>query len=106
MCASGTLGHIIQPSLILILLSDILQLSVGTLFAAAAIPGLLLAAIYCVYIVILGIIRPDSVPPIPKEERDALARRDLWLRFVKVVLPPATLVAAVLGSIIVGIATT
>jgi tripartite ATP-independent transporter DctM subunit len=47
-CASGTLGQIIPPSLILILLADILQLSVGTLFAAAVMPGLLLAAIYCV----------------------------------------------------------
>ena len=57
-CASGTLGQIIPPSLILILLSDILQLSVGTLFAAAVMPGLLLAALYCTYIVILGLVRP------------------------------------------------
>ena len=70
-CASGTLGQIIPPSLILILLSDILQLSVGTLFAAAVMPGLLLAAIYCVYIVIVGMVWPDKVPPIPRAERDA-----------------------------------
>ena len=103
-CASGTLGQIIPPSLILILLSDILQLSVGTLFAAAVIPGLMLAAIYCVYIVIVGMVAPDKVPPIPREERDAVSRRDLWMRFVKVVLPPVVLVLAVLGSIIAGIA--
>ena len=103
-CASGTLGQILPPSLILILLSDILQLSVGTLFAAAVIPGLMLAAIYCVYIVILGMVRPEMVPAIPKEERDAMPRRELWLKFFKVVLPPLALVLSVLGSIIAGIA--
>ncbi|HEX6005623.1 MAG TPA: TRAP transporter large permease subunit [Burkholderiales bacterium] len=103
-CASGTLGQIIPPSLILILLSDILQLSVGTLFAAAVMPGLLLATIYCIYIVILGIVRPAMVPPVPKEERDAMPRAQLWLKFFKVVLPPLSLVLAVLGSIIAGVA--
>jgi tripartite ATP-independent transporter DctM subunit len=103
-CASGTLGQIIPPSLILILLSDILQLSVGTLFAAAVIPGLLLAAIYCVYIVIVGMVKPDLVPPIPVAERDAVSRRELWTRFFKVVMPPVLLVMAVLGSIIGGVA--
>jgi tripartite ATP-independent transporter DctM subunit len=103
-CASGTLGQIIPPSLILILLSDILQLSVGTLFAAAVVPGLLLAAIYCTYIMILGMVRPEMVPAVPKEERDALPRRELWGRFFKVVLPPLALVLSVLGSIIAGIA--
>jgi tripartite ATP-independent transporter DctM subunit len=103
-CASGTLGQIIPPSLILILLADILQLSVGTLFAAAVMPGMLLAALYCIYIVIVGMVKPDLVPPIPQAERDALARRDLWIRFFKVVVPPVLLVFAVLGSIIGGIA--
>jgi len=103
-CASGTLGQIIPPSLILILLSDILQLSVGTLFAAAVMPGLLLAALYCTYIVILGMVRPAMVPPVPRAERDALSRRDLWVRFTKVVVPPVLLVFSVLGSIIAGIA--
>ena len=103
-CASGTLGQIIPPSLILILLADILQLSVGTLFAAAVMPGMLLAAIYCVYIVIVGMVKPDWVPPIPVEERDAVSRRQLWTRFFKVVVPPVLLVMAVLGSIIAGIA--
>ena len=103
-CASGTLGQIIPPSLILILLSDILQLSVGTLFAAAVMPGLLLAAIYCVYIVIVGMLWPDKVPPIPRAERDAVSRRQLWMRFFKVVVPPVLLVLSVLGSIIGGVA--
>jgi len=103
-CASGTLGQIIPPSLILILLSDILQLSVGTLFAAAVMPGLLIAALYCVYILILGVARPDLVPVVPQEERDELSRRELWLRFFKVVMPPLALVLSVLGSIIAGVA--
>ena len=103
-CASGTLGQIIPPSLILILLSDILQLSVGTLFAAAVVPGLMLAAIYCVYIVILGFARPEMVPAVPQDERDAMPRRELWIKFFKVVLPPLALVMSVLGSIIAGVA--
>jgi len=103
-CASGTLGQIIPPSLILILLSDILQLSVGTLFAAAVMPGLLLAALYCAYIVVLGIVRPDFVPVVPREERDAMPRGELWLKFFLVVLPPVGLVLSVLGSIIAGVA--
>ena len=74
-CASGTLGQIIPPSLILILLADILNESVGTLFAAAMIPGLMLAGIYIVYILGLGIFRPKMVPAVPQEERDLLSRR-------------------------------
>jgi tripartite ATP-independent transporter DctM subunit len=103
-CASGTLGQIIPPSLILILLSDIMQLSVGTLFAAAVGPGILLAGIYIVYILVMGMIRPKSMPPIPAAERDALPRIELWARIFKVMLPPILLVVAVLGSIVGGIA--
>jgi tripartite ATP-independent transporter DctM subunit len=103
-CASGTLGQIIPPSLILILLSDILQLSVGTLFAAALMPGLMLAGLYCAYIVVLGMVRPDLMPVVPKAERDAMPRRELWTKFFVVVLPPVALVLSVLGSIIAGIA--
>ncbi len=64
-CASGTLGQIIPPSLILILLADIMNESVGTLFASAVLPGLVLSAIYVVYILGLGILRPEAVPPVP-----------------------------------------
>jgi tripartite ATP-independent transporter DctM subunit len=103
-CASGTLGQIIPPSLVLILLSDIMQLSVGTLFAAAVMPGLLIAALYVLYIVVYGMLRPDAMPPVPLEERQALARRELWARFARVVMPPLLLIGAVLGSIIGGVA--
>jgi tripartite ATP-independent transporter DctM subunit len=103
-CASGTLGQIIPPSLILILLSDIMQLSVGTLFAAAVGPGMMLVAVYIVFILILGWIKPDLMPPIPKEERSRVSGKELWIRFWKVVVPPIMLVIAVLGSIVAGIA--
>jgi len=103
-CASGTLGQIIPPSLILILLSDIMQLSVGTLFAAAVGPGLLLAGVYVVFLLVLGMLRPDLMPPLPQAERDAVSRRQLWIRFWKVVVPPILLVVAVLGSIVGGVA--
>ncbi len=103
-CASGTLGQIIPPSLILILLSDIMQLSVGTLFAAAVGPGLLLACVYILFLLVLGMFRPELMPPIPLAERDAVSRRELWLRFWKVVVPPILLVVSVLGSIVGGVA--
>ncbi|WP_119291629.1 TRAP transporter large permease [Azohydromonas sediminis] len=103
-CASGTLGQIIPPSLVLILLSDIMQQSVGTLFAAAVFPGLMLAGLYCAWIVIYGMLRPAAMPPVPKAERDALPMGQLWLRATKVALPPLALVFAVLGSIIGGVA--
>ena len=103
-CASGTLGQIIPPSLILILLSDIMQLSVGTLFAAAVGPGLLLAGVYIVFLLVLGMLKPHLMPPLPQAERDAVSRRQLWIRFWKVVVPPILLVVAVLGSIVGGVA--
>ena len=103
-CASGTLGQIIPPSLILILLSDIMQLSVGTLFAAAVGPGMLLVMVYIVFILVLGWLKPDLMPPIPKEERSRVSGKELWIRFWKVVVPPIMLVIAVLGSIVAGIA--
>ena len=103
-CASGTLGQIIPPSLILILLSDIMQLSVGTLFAAAVGPGLLLAGLYIVFLLLLGWLKPGLMPPLPQAERDLVSRKELWSRFLKVLLPPVMLVVAVLGSIVGGIA--
>jgi tripartite ATP-independent transporter DctM subunit len=103
-CASGTLGQIIPPSLVLILLADIMNESVGTLFAAAMLPGLMLAGLYFGYVLMLGILRPDKVPPIPPEERALVSRRELAVKFLKVVSPPVGLVGAVLGSIIAGIA--
>lgn len=103
-CASGSLGQIIPPSLVLILLGDILGQSVGTLFAAAMLPGLMLAGIYILYILAIGWLQPHRAPTVPAEERDALARKELWLKVLKVGLPPIGLIVAVLGSIIGGVA--
>jgi len=103
-CASGTLGQIIPPSLILILLSDIMQLSVGTLFAAAVMPGLLLAGLYITYLLVRGWMNPSLMPPIPIEERLKVSRRELMIRFWKVVVPPVLLVVCVLGTIVGGVA--
>uniref|UniRef100_UPI0035668278 TRAP transporter large permease n=1 Tax=Roseovarius sp. TaxID=1486281 RepID=UPI0035668278 len=102
-CASGTPGQIIPPSLVLILLADILQESVGTMFAAAMVPGLTLAAVYVTSILIYAFWKPGAMPPIPLEERRALSRGALLRKVVLVVGPPVGLVVAVLGSIIGGI---
>lgn len=103
-CASGTLGQIIPPSLVLILLADILQESVGTLFAAAMIPGLMLAGIYLVATMLLAMVRPDLMPPIPQDERSALSWGQLLRKAFVVVVPPIGLIIAVLGTIIGGVA--
>ncbi|MFU8862414.1 MAG: TRAP transporter large permease [Rhodobacterales bacterium] len=103
-CASGTLGQIIPPSLVLILLAEILGESVGTMFAAAMIPGLTLAAVYIVAILVLAAWNPALMPPIPQSERDAMSRGMLARKLVLVVGPPIGLVVAVLGSIIGGLA--
>jgi tripartite ATP-independent transporter DctM subunit len=103
-CASGTLGQIIPPSLVLILLGDIMGLSVGTLFAAALIPGLVLSGLFVVYVLGLGLIRPEAAPPIPRDERMETSGRQLAVRLARVVAPPLLLIFAVLGSIIGGVA--
>ncbi|MDZ4843255.1 MAG: TRAP transporter large permease subunit [Hyphomicrobium aestuarii] len=103
-CASGTLGQIIPPSTILILLADILGQSVGTLFAAALFPGLMLSAIFVIYMLVLGMVKPELVPPVTLAERETMGRGELWLKAARVGLPPVALVLAVLGSIIGGIA--
>lgn len=64
-CASGTLGQIIPPSIVLVLVGDILGVSVGDLFLGALIPGLILSGLYVLYVIGIAIFRPDLVPPIP-----------------------------------------
>jgi tripartite ATP-independent transporter DctM subunit len=103
-CASGTLGQIIPPSLVLILLADITGESVGTLFAAALVPGLMLGFMYFAYIMITAVRRPASMPPIPVDEREGVSTKQLLFDLIKVVVPPLILVVAVLGSIVGGVA--
>ncbi len=102
-CASGTLGQIIPPSVILILLGDILGVSVGDLYIGAFLPGFVLVALYIIYLAILGQLRPELAPPIPDAEIAAF--RSQALKRVALALAPAfVLIVAVLGSIFVGIA--
>jgi tripartite ATP-independent transporter DctM subunit len=103
-CASGTLGQIIPPSLVLILLADIMGESVGTLFAAAMLPGLVLAGVYAVYMLGIGMLWPEMAPSISADERAALSKAQLFGKICKSVLPPIVLIFSVLGSIIGGIA--
>ena len=120
-CASGTLGQIIPPSIVLVLLGDVLSsayqqaqldmgqfspdtVSVGDLFAGALIPGLLLVGLYVAYIIGVAIWRPQQAPAIPPEERQ-VSGSDLWLLSLKVLVPPLVLIVLVLGSIMVGAAT-
>ena len=100
-CASGTLGQIIPPSIILIILGDVMGVPVGDLFRAAIIPGMLLIIAYALYILILGKIKPEFCPPITVTEN----KRTLLVQALKDIVPPLVLILAVLGSIFSGIAT-
>ena len=103
-CASGTLGQIIPPSIVLVLVGDILGVPVGDLFLGALIPGISLAALYVLYLLGVSIFRPQAAPPIPREERTAISTPELLKRIGKVLVPPLFLMLAVLGSIFFGIA--
>ncbi len=102
--ASGTLGQIIPPSIVLVLLGDIMNISVGDLFVGAVIPGLILVGLYMLYILIIAQVKPQWAPPIPKEELDLISRKELIARVSKALVPPLTLMICVLGSIFAGIA--
>ncbi|HDP89369.1 MAG TPA: TRAP transporter large permease subunit [Thioalkalivibrio sp.] len=120
-CASGTLGQIIPPSIILVLLGDVLSsayqkaqldqgifspetVSVGDLFIGAIIPGMLLVGLYLAYLIGMAWWRPASMPAIPAAERD-ISSAALFIRAIRALLPPLVLILAVLGSIMAGIAT-
>lgn len=99
--ASGTLGQIIPPSIILILLGDVMGVPVGELFAAAVVPGLILIAAFMIFILIIAFIKPDLAPAMPAPDEGA---EGLAMQVLKSLLPPLILVFAVLGSIFFGIA--
>jgi tripartite ATP-independent transporter DctM subunit len=103
-CASGTLGQIIPPSIVLVIVGDILGVSVGDLFLGAFIPGVSLAVLYVVYLVGVSAFRPHMAPPIPAAELAAVTPKDLWIRVIRVLVPPLFLMFAVLGSIFFGVA--
>lgn len=101
--AAGTLGQIIPPSIVLIILGDILSVSVGDLFSAAVIPGLVLVGFYVIYIAIISYICKDYAPPVPPLE--GLSKSKQIFIALKNVVPVLVLILLVLGSIFAGIAT-
>lgn len=102
--ASGTLGQIIPPSVVLVVLADQLGVSVGDLFRGSVLPGLLLTACYMAYVGVYAALRPETAPPLPVESRE-LDKGVLIRRVLLVMLPPLLLILLVLGSIFAGIAT-
>jgi tripartite ATP-independent transporter DctM subunit len=99
---SGTLGILIPPSIMLVIMADQLALSVGDLFMGAVFPGIILGVLYIAYILIFGLIRPKAMPLDP--ERKPIQLSMIW-DVIKDILPAAFLIFAVLGSIFAGVAT-
>ncbi|NLD53791.1 MAG: TRAP transporter large permease subunit [Burkholderiaceae bacterium] len=101
--ATGTLGILIPPSIMLVVLGDTLRLSVGDLFAAALLPGLMLGALYIGWLVLVAVFRPQAMPPLPRGAQVGVVRA--LLRVLRDLVAPLVLIIAVLGSIIAGVAT-
>ncbi len=97
--AAGTLGQVIPPSIVLILLADVIGVPIGALFMAAVVPGSILIVLYAIYIGIKAWLDPTSAPPIER-----LSDRLIVARILKSLIPPLVLIVAVLGSILFGIA--
>ena len=104
-CAGGTLGILIPPSIMLVVMGSEASLSVGKLFAGAVIPGLILAALYTVYIAIRCYKNPEMGPPISREELAQVTKKQIALMVLKSLVPPVILILGVLGSLFAGIAT-
>ena len=102
--ASGTLGQIIPPSVVLVVLADQLGVSVGDLFIGAFVPGVMLAGLYGIYAFGTALLRPRTAPALPAQDRE-IPIRELVRRIFLVMLPPLLLILVVLGSIFAGIAT-
>ncbi|MEZ5729590.1 MAG: TRAP transporter large permease subunit [Burkholderiaceae bacterium] len=102
--AGGTLGILIPPSIMLVVMGPVLEVPVTSLFAAAIVPGILLALLFTGYAMVRCWFDPSLGPPLPKEARPA-NMREVWSEFFKGLVPPAALVLAALGSIVFGFAT-
>ena len=104
-CAGGTLGILIPPSIMLVVMADQSALSLGKLFAGAVVPGLILSGLYIAYILLRCLIKPQDGPALSKEERAAMPMGRLALKVLKSLVPPMILILGVLGSIFTGVAT-
>ncbi len=102
--ASGTLGQIIPPSVVLVLLGSVLNVSVGNLFTAAFVPGIGLVVLYIIYIAFFSMIFPKSAPAMPAEEVKAFRDKNFYSKVFVAFFLPLLLILAVLGSIFAGIA--
>jgi tripartite ATP-independent transporter DctM subunit len=103
-CASGTLGQIIPPSIILIILGDVMGIPVGDLFQAAVMPGFMLIGIYILYILVYSFLKPEAAPALPVED-DGTTQAQMYTQAIIAIIPPLALILVVLGSIFAGIAT-
>ena len=102
--ASGTLGQIIPPSIILVLLGSVMNVSVGDLFVAAVVPGFVLVLLYLGWIIFRSKTKPGSMPSMPPDEVSEFRQKGMVLRVAKALFLPGLLIVAVLGSIFAGIA--
>ncbi|MGD1865735.1 MAG: TRAP transporter large permease subunit [Phormidesmis sp.] len=102
--ASGTLGQIIPPSIVLVVLADQLGISVGDLFLGSVIPGLMMAGAFVIHVLAIAFFRPDMAPALPPEMTNTQGGK-LFAKIIKVMVPPLALILLVLGSIFFGIAT-
>lgn len=101
-CSAGTLGILLPPSIMLVIMADQLALSVGDLFMGAVFPGLILGFLYLTYIVVISYLKP-SIAPLPKDAKSLEWK--IVFGVLKNILPPLFLILAVLGSIFAGICT-
>lgn len=104
-CAGGTLGILIPPSIMLVVMASQATLSVGKLFAGAVFPGIILSALYMGYVAIRCFMKPELGPPISREERAQVTNMQVGFMVLKSLVPPMILILGVLGSIFFGIAT-
>jgi tripartite ATP-independent transporter DctM subunit len=103
--ASGTLGQIIPPSVVLVVLGDQLGVSVGDLFVGSVIPGLMMAGAFALHVLITAWLRPDVAPALPEEVRSQFRGAGFGQRVFQAIVPPLVLILLVLGSIFFGYAT-
>lgn len=102
--SSGTLGQIIPPSIVLVILGDQIGVSVGELFLGALIPGFMLAGLFILWVIFVAFARPKEAPAMPLEARNISSTR-LFVKVLKSLLPPLFLILLVLGTIFFGFAT-
>jgi len=104
-CAAGTLGQIIPPSIVLIILGDVFNVPVGDLFKAALFPGLVLVAAYVAYILVVAYLNPQIAPAVKLKRQEGESKKQQVISALFAIIPPLSLIVIVLGSIFAGIAT-